>query len=665
MWNTLKKQLIRNLISGLIVTALYPLAMIGLPAQAMTVIEVNQIKITNNSVTSDTISYCLNTPAKVTLGIYQAEGQTSKKVAILTDNEVKYTGCYTAVWDGKYGFMNEVGTKGNTVSEGEYFYYISAQNQLGSATASGWITVGNDDSSKGLKIVDVELENAVFDPWDDQKAKITFTINKDAYITLEISDDDDEKVVTLVDNKWYGKGEYTIYWNGENQFGDTVSQDEYTFKLKAKTDSDTDNESGTLQVKKGYINDDDQTEDPRIKDYYVSKETFDPGRKEKEYIVFTLTAKADVQITIYDKNDKKIVKLLDESDKQPGTYVVEWDGSEVLDQKATFTYKIFTRNNKGEDIKSGKIKVAEDDEDKKTSNLYKDTVDTILYNPKFAKLGISFKLEKDAEVTIEIRDSKHLISTVVKDQELPEGAHTIYWDGLDKYGEVAEDGLYEYRIIAANNKGKETEEGNFSIENATKAKYKTDLCAQFTDVATDNQYCEAIEWAVGEDIFQGYNDGSFRSYQPISRSEALKVILKALNVKILSSNGETLGFSDTGKYEWYAPYIKTALTLGIVHGYQDGSFKPNQTVTKAEGLIMVLKTGTAQDGLIIPTNNIGQPYYDTPNTPENKWYLSYAWFAKAYSLTDNATYFYPAEKMTRGEMADMLYRYHKNNFDEN
>ena len=78
---------------------------------------------------------------------------------------------------------------------------------------------------------------------------------------------------------------------------------------------------------------------------------------------------------------------------------------------------------------------------------------------------------------------------------------------------------------------------------------------------------------------------------------------------------------------------------------------------------MLLNTGKAKDNLIIPTNNIGQPYYDTPNTPENKWFISYAWFSKAYSLIDNDFYFYPSQYMTRAEMADMLYRYHKNNFD--
>ena len=42
--------------------------------------------------------------------------------------------------------------------------------------------------------------------------------------------------------------------------------------------------------------------------------------------------------------------------------------------------------------------------------------------------------------------------------------------------------------------------------------------------------------------------------------------------------------------------------------------------------------------------------------------MSYVWFAKEYNLTENDYYFYPDSNMTRGEMADMLYRLYKAGF---
>ena len=114
--------------------------------------------------------------------------------------------------------------------------------------------------------------------------------------------------------------------------------------------------------------------------------------------------------------------------------------------------------------------------------------------------------------------------------------------------------------------------------------------------------------------------------------------------------GENLGFPDIDRYGWYMPYLKTALALGIVNGYPDGTFKPANAVLRIEALVTMLNTGKAKYGIIIPTNNYSQPYYDTPNAPDTKWYLSYAWFAKANSLTDNDYYLYPGTYMTRGEM---------------
>ena len=47
-------------------------------------------------------------------------------------------------------------------------------------------------------------------------------------------------------------------------------------------------------------------------------------------------------------------------------------------------------------------------------------------------------------------------------------------------------------------------------------------------------------------------------------------------------------FSDVPANHWSAPYIAKGLELGIIKGYEDGSFKPNQTVSKAEALKAVL-----------------------------------------------------------------------------
>lgn len=644
MCKILKKWLVAKLVAGLVFgAAMTSMAIPGQTAQAFTLVETSSqsLSVTNSkaspsafdpSVGQNTaISYCLNAKATVTVGIYQAGGLSSQKVAILTSNSIQSAGCYTVNWDGKNDSNSEIGTKGEITDNGQYFYYIEARggNNYPIATATDWITVGEGPNLGSAKFIDVQAENPVFDPWDSQKATLNFTISKGGYITLQINDDDNQKIVKLIDSKWYEKGEYTAYWNGEDDMGNKANQDEYQYSIKIVNGDEVGKKTGKLVVKKGYNDQTAQTEDPRIENFYATKAEFDPGRKEKEYIIFNLTAKADVQVSIYDKDDNLIKKLSVKPDQSAGTYTIQWDGQEVLNQNATYTYRIYAKNAKGEDVQKGKIKVAEDRSNTERANVFKDTVESIVYNPEDGQQAVNFTLEKDAKVTVEIRDAKHLIATIAKDIDFTEGTQTVYWDGKDKYGELADDGEYIYRITAKNNAGKEVEEGSFTVQKTDSSTVVDNTCKQFKDVDNLNEYCKAIEWASTQGIFQGYNDGTFKPDQVINRAEALKVILKALQIQLISPNSK-IGFSDTSSSEWYASFVQTAVSLGIVHGYKDGSFKPKQIVTHSEAQIMLFRAA----------NSKGQFY------PENSNYS-------------------PNAPTTRGEMADMLYKHYQNTYEQN
>ncbi|MEK7126725.1 MAG: S-layer homology domain-containing protein [Patescibacteria group bacterium] len=664
MFDTFKKWLKKAAITGLTASLIttgtaQAFTLTSQPAVSIISAEVAPSTIDATKDEKTTISYCTGAESKVTLGIYQAENQAlSKKVSMLTVSENKKGGCYQPAWDGKYGLENEIGVKGEKVKDGEYFYYLKSEGVLnvstGSATKSGWITVKTQANQ--LKITDVEVDNGTFDPYDNQEAEITFSISQDATVVIEILDEDGDKVVTLVSKKPYTKGEHTVEWNGENDEGDKVENGEYTYKIKAETSSEKDTETGTVKVKKGF-EDDEDTDEARIKNVFTSKENFDPGRNEKEFIVFTLMAEGDFKVVIF-KDGKKIETLADEEDAAAGSYEIQWEGDEVINKEGKYTYKVITQNSNGEDMEEGTIEVEEDEKENKKPNVYKDTTAPLVFSPKNSELEISFKMEREADVTIEIRDNSDVVATVVENENFGEGSHSVYWNGKDKYGDYADDGIYEYKIVASNNKGKDTEKGKFEVKDSSVAKNGGQVsCAGFSDVNENSPDCEAIEWAVSEDIFKGYNDGTFKPDKAIERAEALKVILEALNVKMLDNNGQKLGFTDTDKNAWYASYIKTGLSLGVINGYNDGTFKPGKAVNRAEALVMMINTAKVKDNIVVPTSNYGQPYFDTPNNEDTKWYISYAWFAKTNLLTDNEFYFYPADPMTRGEMADMLFRY--------
>ncbi len=662
MCTALKKWIMKSLSLLALTTLFAPVA------GAFTLIEFTpiQLEMTEYSAqTSDqknfTVKYCLNAPANVTAGIYKAvDSDSSQKITQFSNEELKAAGCYTYNWASTYDSYNEVGgTPGSAVESGQYFYAIQASGidtvSLGNQYASDWITVESGFGGDKLKFIDLEVENKAFDPWNDQEVEFTFAINKSANITLKIYDDEDKLIETIVDQKQYETGQYTLDWDGKDMYNENVNQGDYYYELKAEKDGQKASEAGYIKVKKG-AEIDDTTVDPRLKDVYVTKPNFDPGKKEKTQIVFTATAKADVTVIIYDSGNNVVEELMDSNDLNPGTYTAEWDGSEAYGVEATYTYKVIAENSKGDDIASGTIEIEEDDKDKKKPNVSKDKVDAIPFRPQFETLYFTFNMDRDADVTIEIREYDDEIATVIKNSERNEGPQSIGWDGRDEYGEYLENGIYEYKIIAENYSGKDVEKGFFSIEDTGSAKHPFKNCGGFTDVDEASQYCEAIQWAKSEGIFQGYPDGSFKANQYINRVEALKVILKALGVNILSSTAENLGFPDVDRFAWYMPFLKTAMSLGIVQGYPDGMFRPNNQVLRVEALVMMLNTAKAKNNIVIPSQQYGQPYLDVINSQSTKWYISYAWFAKSYNLTSNSNYLYPDTPMTRGEMADMLYR---------
>lgn len=543
----------------------------------------------------------------------------------------------------------------------------------GSASALT-LRFGDDNEQSGdqnnsdylhLRIVDHEVKNSVFDPWAGQEAEISFTINKAAKVTVEILEDDYDVIETIIDRRSYDQaGTYKVDWDGHDRFGDIAYDDEYIYRISAESGNDFETERGSVYVRRGFDDDDGETVDPRLKRVYVTKDEFDPSFKEQNSLVFTLTAEADVRGVLYDNFGDEIYEIIDQNDVQPGTYDIRLDDDAIAGEQGILKLRLNASNSAGNDSVELAIEInEEDDNDSKKPNIFKDYSDGTPFQPNKSHLAISFKLDRDAdEVTVEIRDDDFVVATVVEPIDLPEGSHTVYWDGRDKFGDIASDGVYSYKILAGNFRGRDVEKGYFSIENSADTKPIGQTCAGFNDVNKNYHYCDAIQWAKNNKVVQGFEDGTFKPEAPVTRVQALKMVLEAMDVTTISNGGQNLGFPDTYKYDWYADYIRTGLSLGVIKGYPDGNFRPNNYVLRAEALVMALNTARSKGEIVIPTLNYGQPYFDTPNTNDTAWYINHAWFAQQYDLTDNDNFLYPADLMTRGELADLLYRYNQSGF---
>ena len=104
----------------------------------------------------------------------------------------------------------------------------------------------------------------------------------------------------------------------------------------------------------------------------------------------------------------------------------------------------------------------------------------------------------------------------------------------------------------------------------------------FSDVTSDAWYCGAVASLCEKGIMTGYEDGSFRPNQNITRAELAAILSKFIY------NGDTsLQAADVDSGAWYADALAKMINAGYIHGYEDGSVRPDQFVTRGETKIMI------------------------------------------------------------------------------
>ena len=113
------------------------------------------------------------------------------------------------------------------------------------------------------------------------------------------------------------------------------------------------------------------------------------------------------------------------------------------------------------------------------------------------------------------------------------------------------------------------------------------FAAVFSDVDDSAAYAEAIEAGVALKMFTGYEDGTFKPEGDITRAEFAAIVVRMLGQEAQAdgAKGVTL-FDDVPSTHWAAGYINIVSNLGIVNGYGDGNFGPEDNVTYEQAVKM-------------------------------------------------------------------------------
>lgn len=164
----------------------------------------------------------------------------------------------------------------------------------------------------------------------------------------------------------------------------------------------------------------------------------------------------------------------------------------------------------------------------------------------------------------------------------------------------------------------------------------------FTDVTSSYVYSDAIDYTQSLGIVQGYEDGTFRPDTPINRAEFTKVIIATVYDQETLDSCNTSRFTDVPDGAWYMPYICVAEMHGIIDGYADQSFKPAQLINFAEASKIITNTLIAQ-------TNLGDPVWYEPfvRTLDSR-----------NAIPTTITTF--EHNVTRGEMVEIIWRLKEN-----
>ena len=162
------------------------------------------------------------------------------------------------------------------------------------------------------------------------------------------------------------------------------------------------------------------------------------------------------------------------------------------------------------------------------------------------------------------------------------------------------------------------------------------FAAEYTDVKADADYATAVSVLSDLGVVSGYNDGTYKPENVVTRAEMAALIVKALG--LTPSASATTNFSDVPATHWASGYVAYANSLGIIAGYTDGTFKPSKTVSYDEALTMIISA-------------LG---YTADSLEGNTWPAAYVMKAQMLGITEDVDVL-GSVGANRGDIAMMLY----------
>lgn len=170
----------------------------------------------------------------------------------------------------------------------------------------------------------------------------------------------------------------------------------------------------------------------------------------------------------------------------------------------------------------------------------------------------------------------------------------------------------------------------------------------FTDVPKTSYYCEAVQWAVFNDIIKGTTETTFSPDEECTRAQIVTLLRRAMGYPI--SDDQCIPFVDVKHEDYFYESVSWAAINGITKGTTPTTFSPNDVCTRAQAVTFLWRAA----GKPAPKSST-MPFTDVP---KNAYYRDAVLWAAEQGIVKgtSATTFSPSEVCNRAQIVTLLWR---------
>ena len=175
--------------------------------------------------------------------------------------------------------------------------------------------------------------------------------------------------------------------------------------------------------------------------------------------------------------------------------------------------------------------------------------------------------------------------------------------------------------------------------------------SRYTDI--DNHWAKKyITYLEDKDILSAFKDEVFNPNKYITRAELLTMLVKMKNLKTINYKGS---FKDVSKDYPYADIIQTAYENKIIKGYGDGTFRPDNEISRAEMSVMLISLARGKDVSDDEIDTLLSIFKDKSKIPQ--WSKKYmAWSVKNKLIEGYDGNVNAKKNISRAEICTILYK---------